>query len=326
MLSSVGIIANGLVDGPVAEAHLGGVEGSFDRLTVDLEHGRVFLEGWALSTIHGTTPLGVRVLIDGQVHPMPSPGFVTANLTRADLAPHYPCCGVDHGFAFWVTAPLGVHTMCLQAQTHGTYYNFGPCRTYDMTFDPMMPTSSISGCTDTHLWGGNRIPCQTDNRYTSRCVDTTYQPFTTKAATGVNATLNNSYNTTVLDTTPYDTSCVYSGSGETDIVLRELSNLPNNAWGTYFCDDAVSSTRCDQGYVQFDKEVIAASTFTPEEMWKLACHEIGHAVGLVHGNNADPSIDAHSATNRCMVKGNYNNSSTDRWLGSNNANWINATY
>jgi hypothetical protein len=74
----------------------------------------------------------------------------------------------------------------------------------------------------------------------------------------------------------------YSGSAETDVIYQvSTSGFSGNVIGQTWCNDAVSSTRCDQEYVRF-----RAAGYVDRE---LACHETGHAVGLTHGPDATPA-------------------------------------
>lgn len=118
-------------------------------------------------------------------------------------------------------------------------------------------------------------------------------------------TLFNSYNVSDLTVT-VTSSAVYSGSGEADVIYREGIMLNSNLRGLTWCDDAVngSAHRCDQQYVKFNRNMITDQT--------AACHETGHAVGLVHGVLTSPSLSNADPQLGCMRLG----SSNGRSLGS----------
>ncbi len=71
----------------------------------------------------------------------------------------------------------------------------------------------------------------------------------------------------------YDSSPVFSGSGETDIIYQEGSNgVPSSVDGITWCNatggDVVD---CDQQYIRIRGN--------GNYVYHLTCHETGHAVG-----------------------------------------------
>ena len=125
-------------------------------------------------------------------------------------------------------------------------------------------------------------------------------------------TLDNSFDTTSL-TVSYPGIPVYTGSAETDIIYQaNASRIPSGAVGFTWCDSAASYYQCDQHYVAFRPSTPGAD---------LACHETGHAVGLTHGSYASPVL-SDSDTRLCCLT----TPVLSRWLGSNNAEGINAAY
>ena len=62
-------------------------------------------------------------------------------------------------------------------------------------------------------------------------------------------------------------------------IIVDQADVPGTATGIVFCDEAWSSLHCDQHFVPFESA-------TPPKA--LICHEFGHAVGLVHGSDANP--------------------------------------
>lgn len=210
--------------------------GHFDLIAeTNPETQQIRIAGWALTSDYPTTPLGVRVLVDGAVYPMPSPGYFYANTYRPDVGAAYPGYGNWHGFHAWVTVPFGSHQVCVQAQNTGVYTTLTNCHSYNMTLDTMYPsTATTAQCSDSGMWDGGWLACQTDDTDLTYCFETSA---TLKLWHGVNTTMTYSYDTTDLNKDE-ETACDYGGSTETDIVWRELSSLPSGSLGFVHCDDA----------------------------------------------------------------------------------------
>lgn len=113
----------------------------------------------------------------------------------------------------------------------------------------------------------------------------------------------------------YDSTPVFSGSGETDIIYQEGS-VSGSADGTTWCNDDSPSAyyECDQQYVRIQ----GAGSYTPG----LSCHETGHAVGLLHGNLAAPKLSNDDNALGCM----QTPVSFSEPLGDNNRDNINRVY
>ncbi|MFF3691619.1 hypothetical protein [Streptomyces sp. NPDC002187] len=112
----------------------------------------------------------------------------------------------------------------------------------------------------------------------------------------------------------YDSSPSWSGSTETDIYYAEAT-VPGSDQGLTWCnDDSPGNYKCDQQYVRIE----GGGHYTPG----LTCHETGHAVGLLHGQNASPTLPNQSPTLGCMKKA---TGFADE-LGSNNKENINGNY
>lgn len=120
----------------------------------------------------------------------------------------------------------------------------------------------------------------------------------------------------------YDSTPVFSGSGETDLILQEAEDalpMPVSALGLTWCNDDVTSElwECDQTYVRIpgpDGFRIFGGSVT--------CHEIGHSVGLVHGTEAYPALYEGDSRLGCMV----NADEFPTGLGSASKHLIDVTY
>jgi hypothetical protein len=87
----------------------------------------------------------------------------------------------------------------------------------------------------------------------------------------------------------FESSGTYSGGSETDVIVQAYSNAASP--GTVWCDDAVSSTQCDQHYMLFNTDLPA---------YMLTCHEVGHTVGLLHSDQSDPTLQVNDPPMGCM--------------------------
>ncbi|MFD5553322.1 hypothetical protein ACFWIA_05715 [Streptomyces sp. NPDC127068] len=123
--------------------------------------------------------------------------------------------------------------------------------------------------------------------------------------------LKNEYSPTDLKIS-YDSTPSWSGAAETDIYYAEGA-VSGSAVGISWCNDAIARTyKCDQNYIRIESAWMDYSTM---------CHETGHAVGLTHGNIADPPRHKDDPILGCMTV-NVNNSD----LGANNKANINSVY
>ena len=122
------------------------------------------------------------------------------------------------------------------------------------------------------------------------------------------------YNPTDLTVT-YDSSPVFSGDAETDVVYQEGA-VSGGFDGYTWCNDASPSGRyvCDQTYVRIE----GGGLYTRG----LTCHETGHSVGLLHGANSNPVTSNTDADLGCM----RTPVSSGATLGTNQRNRINAAY
>lgn len=165
--------------------------------------------------------------------------------------------------------------------------------------DNIVPTANYNFTCQNATQLNPKNVCRTDNASTGwwmeRNIDFTTSASDTTAEININKTMNNSYDGTDLDTF-YDSTPVFSGAGETDVIYR--SN--NAAFGSTdfigytWCDDdeGGSTYECDQQYVNFRS--LGANR-------ALACHETGHSVGLLHGDNASPYVNPRDPDNDYMA-------------------------
>lgn len=185
---------------------------------------------------------------------------------------------------------------------------FGPVATA-YAADNMYKTSNANwNCSDGDFGDGF---CQTDN-----ATLTVFRQASVPAAkkTSIKQMLTNQYAPTDLSI-HYPSTASYTGDSETDIIYQvSASGFSGTTIGQTWCNDAVTSTKCDQEYVrfrgtiQFDKE--------------LMCHETGHAVGLTHGQDASPAESNTAAELGCMETPDGGGLG----LGAHNKSEINATY
>lgn len=164
----------------------------------------------------------------------------------------------------------------------------------------------------------NATVCQTDNRDVYYYMDSggdyeLEQDDKDKVATA----LQNEYVPTDLNIY-YDSSPVFSGEGETDVVYQEGNNIPSTAAGITWCNDEAGGTtyECDQSYIR----IRTGGAYN----LRRSCHETGHAVGLLHGANASPSVGQLDSRLGCMRTPTDEISSGD--LGGNQVYLINHHY
>lgn len=91
----------------------------------------------------------------------------------------------------------------------------------------------------------------------------------------------------------YDSPCVTSGTGQTD-VRWNTGGLPAGVRGSTQCVVFRSNGFCDRNNVTLDLSEINIGDDDEQDQDKTACHELGHTVGLTHHNA--PYSD-------CMISG-----------------------
>ncbi|RKE23543.1 hypothetical protein [Streptomyces sp. TLI_171] len=174
------------------------------------------------------------------------------------------------------------------------------------SIDNMYPTGNYyPTCYDGSLSQGHF--CQTDNADLTVYLQGS---LSSSAKSTIKSSLSSYYSPTDLAVS-VKSSGVYTGSSETDIIYQS-GTLSDSYIGMTWCDDAVTSIKCDQHYIRFNKHFSINKSD--------ACHETGHAVGLTHGNNASPRVDPNNTIVGCMTE------IDTYYLGANNRAEINATY
>lgn len=116
----------------------------------------------------------------------------------------------------------------------------------------------------------------------------------------------------------YDSTPVFSGVGETDVIVQEGSfEAPENIDGVTWCEDPQDDATylCDQHYVRIRGGGVISE--------KVAAHEIGHTLGFVHPWNWDPvrtTCDAITGIMRASTACGGGAALGD--AVKNNANWV----
>lgn len=160
----------------------------------------------------------------------------------------------------------------------------------------LVPTGTYDVYCSEGVPGDARV-CQTDNANVSFYMDSngTFE-LEQEDRNAVNDAISLNYQPTVLSV-QYDSTPVFSGSGETDWVYQE-GTLPSPYVGYTWCDDVAGDLlgyKCDQTYIRIRGD----DTYTSG----LACHETGHAAGLVHGAKTTSQYGNQDSTHMgCMVK------------------------
>ena len=183
--------------------------------------------------------------------------------------------------------------------------------------DNLVPNSNYTVICTHGSYSGNGSICQTDNATVSWYAQGSVTGYPSDYD-AVKATINGSYDPTAALDFVYDSTPTYSGAGETDIIYQEGTiSAGDNYVGFNYCDDPVDGSRykCDQQYVGFKQ--------TTSVDRSLACHETGHAVGLLHGVYSSPAVSNTTTDLACMITP---HDPANQYLGSNNVTNIDNTY
>ncbi|GAA2597394.1 hypothetical protein GCM10010435_90900 [Winogradskya consettensis] len=188
------------------------------------------------------------------------------------------------------------------------------------SYDGIVPTQAYNYvCVNATI--NTAVVCQTDNADVYWYADSNDPgELETDDQDAVRSMLADEYSPTDI-AIHYDSSPVFEGDAETDLIYQEgeaAQPVPSGYWGVTWCNGQAPATyECDQTYVR-----IASPDGYRIHGGSIACHETGHAVGLVHGNDAYPYVDPGAAGLGCMV----NEDEFPSALGANNAYFINYTY
>jgi len=163
-----------------------------------------------------------------------------------------------------------------------------------VAFDILTPsTNYTSACLPGDADNGHY--CQTDNAAVSYYAKNGDQAYALESGdiSTLKYWVNNDYGGETDLTTTYDDSPVWEGAGETDIIYQE-GTVSGDAEGRNWCDDPQddSTYACDQQYVRIEPG---------NYQHGLICHESGHALGLMHGNWATPTLAKDDTRLGCMV-------------------------
>ena len=92
---------------------------------------------------------------------------------------------------------------------------------------------------------------------------------------------------TYLDAyTNYSISSV-SCASNTDVVWRQSNDIGSGYRGLYSCRNLNSAGQCTNAHVTLNPDLLTDD----RNRRKTACHELGHSVGLRHGDNVDCMIN-----------------------------------
>lgn len=188
--------------------------------------------------------------------------------------------------------------------------------------DSMVPTQNYHPfCYGTGI--ADAMVCQTDNANLYWYADS-YDPGELEAddVQSLQNMLSNQFAPTDL-VIYYDSTPVFEGTAQTDVIYQEAEAtlpLPSGYRGFTWCNDDVGTEayKCDQQYVRIQSpdgyRIFGGG---------LACHETGHAVGLLHGNDAYPALDPADGRLACMMNG---VATLPYYLGSDQSHQIDLTY
>ncbi|SPL88224.1 unnamed protein product [[Actinomadura] parvosata subsp. kistnae] len=213
--------------------------------------------------------------------------------------------------ALGITGAGSAATALADAQDPPSMCFDGPADCSPGDFDNMFPTKNTKWKCRDHL----QLYCQTDNSTL-----TVWHDKKTIKAEGWNrikAVLKKDFDRTTDLKVKFVKKPVYSGPAETDIIYKQPKEWPAGVQGLTWCNDAVDAVKCDQHLVLFKGR-------TPGKI--LACHETGHAVGLTHGNNADPEVGNQDSRLGCMQTPPRPGVPAAETLGGHNRKMINKTY
>ncbi|MEO3806028.1 hypothetical protein [Nonomuraea sp. B1E8] len=172
----------------------------------------------------------------------------------------------------------------------------------------IVPNSNYNSiCVKGDKYGSGNV-CQTDNTYWTIFRENTLESIDKER---VKTVLQEQFGPTDLEV-HFPSDPVWTGDNETDLIFAE-GDVPGDNEGITWCDDPMQMYACDQHMVR-----IQSGHYT----YGLICHEAGHAVGLLHGQNAWPQVGNQHHQLGCMKK----TPPYDAVLGSVNKDNINGVY
>lgn len=111
---------------------------------------------------------------------------------------------------------------------------------------------------------------------------------------------------------------VFDGPSETDWIFQEGPIETEGTIGRTWCNDKVGTWECDQHYIKLE----GSGQYYQNP--RVTCHEVGHAVGLTHGPEANPSLDNDDAVLGCLRR--PLSAITSHAIGAANKAQINSVY
>ena len=194
------------------------------------------------------------------------------------------------------------------------------------SYDSIYPVSTAQpSCSNQSL--GSGMPCLQDDSSVSIYIQNSLSQ-----AGGMNVLWDIAWEYDPTDLTfSYQDPPIYNTSLpsdlETDIIFQMNSAIPPNFGGMTWCDDMSgqpsggslpSFRRCDQTYIAFSPAIFPDNTPNTN----MVCHEVGHAVGLNHGDASSPAQPNNLFSLRCM----RNPVPNDDYVGAYQQTQINNTY
>jgi hypothetical protein len=153
----------------------------------------------------------------------------------------------------------------------------------------MFPTPNYNeACVDTTINDTNGH-CRTDNATLTAHRETSLEQ---AARTRIGEVLVQEFDGTTDLSVSFQNPPVTSGSAETDIMYQRRSDIPGTLNGLAWCNDGDGSHTCDQHYAAFRTNDLATKG--------RACHESGHGVGLLHGDDSDPQVPNDDGQLGCL--------------------------
>lgn len=148
--------------------------------------------------------------------------------------------------------------------------------------DTVIPTSNYSP--ECYVSFPDGTVCKTDNASVYYYMDSVDEYKLESDDRAIVTNSINRYQPTDLTIT-YDSTPVFTGEAETDVIYQEGSTgFPNWLNGLTWCNGRDPGTlyECDQTYIRIRAGMIG---------YRIATHESGHAFGLLHGNESAPRKD-----------------------------------